>query len=140
MRLEVIIHAVVLVIVVLGTSVTFGAGATSPVAGNLAGKILGNAWYRDGSVQVAVCNTSDSSQQVRVVIGVYDTSPRGFFQQRLTIKDGVASQLTFPIAQRQSSRGDMETANFISFTVAPLPRNWLLPFRFRTSLFRTVRF
>ena len=113
MRFEMIIYSAVLIVALLSSSVALAAGATSPASGGLAGKVLGNAWYRDGSIQVAVCNTSDLSQQVRVVIGVYDTSPRGFVQQRLDIKNGVVSQLTFPMVQRKSIRGDMETANFV---------------------------
>ena len=116
MRFSLIIYAAALILSVMSVGIALAAGSIAPGSGNrstLAGKILGNAWHRDGSVQVVVCNVSEAVQQIRVMIGTYDTAPRGFVQQRLTLEHGTASQLTFPVVQRKSPRGNMVAANFV---------------------------
>ncbi|MBW1691953.1 MAG: hypothetical protein DRG87_06740 [Deltaproteobacteria bacterium] len=88
-------------------------GRSKPAKHVLSDSILFTSWYRNGVVNVAVCNVSDNTHSLKIATGTYDVERHIYASQVVEMSPRSIKLTYFPLLKQKTSRGDLKASDYI---------------------------
>ena len=89
------------------------AGRSKPEENELQRSILFTAWYRDKVIQVAIANTGDKSQSLKIAIGTRDVKEHLFASQSLMLQPQTIKLVNFPLLNHKGLKGEQNISDYV---------------------------